>query len=66
MQKIQKKEDIYLIPSDHQSTLIWMHGLGDSALGWVNAFLQNSPLPPTMKVVLLTAPTVPVTLNMGM
>ena len=40
MMRIQKvKEDIYVLAEEeHMYTLIWMHGLGDSAEGWVDLF----------------------------
>jgi len=63
-----KNNDITLTPSNgYTSVLIWMHGLGDSALGFKDFFDSPiSPLPKAMKVVLLTAPTAPVTINGGM
>lgn len=67
--KVEKKaKDIYLIPKgSHTHTLIWMHGLGDSAEGYLDFFTDSSsPTPATTKVVLLTAPTRAVTINMGM
>ena len=49
------------------STLIWMHGLGDSAEGFVDLFEdESSPVGPNTKVVLLTAPQAPVSVNGGM
>ncbi|KAL4486806.1 hypothetical protein ABPG72_006638 [Tetrahymena utriculariae] len=67
--KVEKKgEDIYLIPKgQHTHTLVWMHGLGDSAEGYLDFFGESSsPTPDNMKVVLLTAPARKVTINMGM
>ena len=48
--------------------LIWLHGLGDSAQGFADLFLQEESrfTPANCKVVLLTAPERPVTLNGGM
>lgn len=44
-----------------------MHGLGDSADGYLDFFMDSTtPTPPTMKIVLLTAPVRAVTVNMGM
>jgi predicted esterase len=62
------KDDIILTPKEgHNSVLIWMHGLGDSALGYQNFFdSPYTPIPKKMKVVLLTAPRAAVTINMGM
>ncbi|KAL7507446.1 hypothetical protein ACHAXN_004629 [Cyclotella atomus] len=52
-------------PSAHSASVILCHGLGDTADGWVDParFLANK-LPHT-KFILPTAPTQPVTLNMG-
>ena len=61
-------QDIYLTPKTepHTSTLVFMHGLGDSAQGWVDLFLEEvNPCPSSTKIVLLTAPSVPVTANQG-
>ena len=65
--KINKRQsDIYMTPEDHKYTLIWMHGLGDTAEGWVDLFRDQNPCPLNMKIVLLTAPNQKVTVNMGM
>jgi phospholipase/carboxylesterase len=60
--------DIILTPFEgYNSVLIFMHGLGDSANGYRDFFDSNSkPIPDRMKVVLLTAPCAPVTINGGM
>lgn len=47
----------------HTSTLIFMHGLGDTGHGWISAL--GMVRPSHMKVVCPTAPTMPVTLNAG-
>lgn len=61
-------EDYYLTPkTSHTETLIWLHGLGDTAQGFFPIFSSNlNPCFPTTKIVLLTAPIRPVTINMGM
>ena len=62
-------QDLILTPAsaEHTHTLIWMHGLGDSAMGFLDIFdSEISPVPPSTKVVLPTAPLRPVTLNGGM
>ncbi len=64
-----KDLDIYLNPTtSHLNTIIWMHGLGDSAEGFLDVFTDPSinPVTPDTKVVLLTAPSRPVTINAGM
>ena len=48
----------------HTATLIFLHGLGDTGHGWAAA--MNSIRPDFLKVICPTAPTIPVTLNMGM
>jgi phospholipase/carboxylesterase len=67
----RKERSITLIPkqgTEHKSSLIWLHGLGDSANGFADVFLNEEFAwsPPTCKVLLLTAPERPVTLNGGM
>lgn len=57
--------DIHIIPQVHKHTIIWLHGLGDSAEGFLPIFEEKDILP-DCKVVLLTAPKQPVTLNGGM
>ena len=62
-------KDIILTPvAEHKHTLVWMHGLGDSAEGFLDFFYNPDPLLPNKntKVVLLNAPKVPVTCNNGM
>ncbi|OQR96612.1 acyl-protein thioesterase [Thraustotheca clavata] len=51
---------------DHTSTLIFMHGLGDTAFGWADTIHHLSQSMPHLKCILPTAPTQPVTLNNGM
>ena len=50
----------------HNATLVWMHGLGDSAQGFVDVFSDPRFTLPGLKTVLLTADEHPVTLNGGM
>lgn len=47
----------------HTSTLIFLHGLGDTGHGW--ATTMGMIRTPDMKVICPTAPTIPVTLNAG-
>ena len=67
--KIEKKPtDITLTPvEEHKYTLIWLHGLGDTAEGFLNFFYSEKPWLPNMntKVILLEAPKQPVTINNG-
>lgn len=48
----------------HTATVIFLHGLGDTGHGWAPVFQQIKA--PHVKYILPTAPTIPVTLNMGM
>lgn len=55
----------------HRATLIWSHGLGDTAAGFAPLFSASdlfplSQLTDYVRVVLTNAPIRPVTLNMGM
>ena len=49
------------------NSLVFLHGLGDSAEGLADIFFDNpqNPVGKSTRVVLLTAPTVPVTVNGG-
>jgi len=63
-----QNKDIILQPkaAKHKSTLIWLHGLGDSANGYLDLFLsEQSPTNKDMKVILMTAPESPVSINYG-
>ena len=53
---------------EHKYSLIWLHGLGDSAQGFISIFAEreHSFVPSTCKVILPTAPIRAVTLNQGM
>lgn len=46
-----KGQDIYVTPKEgkHTETLVWMHGLGDTAEGWFDVFYSgiNGILPVT-------------------
>ena len=60
---------IFLTPPPsvpHTTSLIFLHGLGDSAQGFVDVFTQLKIAPLSCKVILPTAPVQPVTVNMGM
>ena len=52
--------NISLIPPLHKHTLIWLHGLGGTALEWIDLFRSTEEIklvsPETTKVVLLSAP----------
>ena len=53
-------------PNEHKYSLIWLHGLGDTAIGFYDVFTKHVDLPDTCKVILPTAPVRKVTVNMGM
>jgi len=51
---------------DPKTTIVWLHGLGDSAHGWVDAFTSDAIHVDDVKVILPTASDMPVTVNGGM
>ena len=51
---------------EHTATLVWLHGLGDSAYGFTDYFCMPEFRFPTLKIVLPTATEMPVTVNRGM
>ena len=63
-------DTITFVPAQkgHTGTVIFAHGLGDTAAGWADAISMIAQRPGLAHVrfVLPTAPTQPVTLNMGM
>lgn len=63
----RSNSDIILTPKEgYDSVLIFMHGLGDSANGYLDFFKEYyRPIPSKMKVILLTAPIASVTINGG-
>jgi lysophospholipase-2 len=54
------------IESDQTGLVVIMHGLGDSAEGFADVAEQIASQMPHLKIILPTAPTQPVTMNMGM
>ena len=50
----------------HSASVILLHGLGDSAEGWVDTAEELSKQFPYIKFILPTATEIPVTLNRGM
>jgi len=50
----------------HTGTVIFLHGLGDTAHGWVDLIETMRPRAPHVKFILPTAPNRPVTINSGM
>lgn len=53
-------------PDKHSATVVLMHGLGDTASGWETTAEMLADQMPHVKFILPTAPTRPITLNMGM
>jgi lysophospholipase-2 len=52
---------------EHTATIIFMHGLGDTAEGWIDTAADYfAPALPHAKFILPTAPTRPITINGGM
>eukprot|EP00483_Globobulimina_turgida_P005369 UN05379 len=58
------EKSLIVNPEASQRTLIWMHGLGDTNHGFADLFQNITP--PSIRVVLLHAPTMAVTINGGM
>lgn len=52
--------------AQHDATVIWLHGLGDTGMGWADVGPQLQQRLQKAKFIFPTAPTVPVTVNMGM
>ena len=64
--EVTRNRHILLHPhKDHKYSLIWLHGLGDSAEGFVDLFLDTkyNLVPDFCKVILLTAPERAVSMN---
>ena len=54
--------------AEHKYSIVWLHGLGDTAGGGYNRMVCYSDpraFPPNCKVILPTAPVKPVTCNNG-
>ena len=58
--------DIFAASPNPTAAVIFLHGLGDTSQGWTPVFRPMSPKLPHVRFILPTAPTRPVTLNMGM
>jgi predicted esterase len=64
---VEKEDGAEFVPNgEHTATLVWLHGLGDSAYGFVPYFSKPKLRFPTLKIVLPTATQMPVTVNHGM
>ncbi|TMW60998.1 hypothetical protein Poli38472_014459 [Pythium oligandrum] len=57
---------ITIAPEKPTATVVFVHGLGDTAHGWADAMGMLSKDLPHIKFILPTAKSQPVTLNMGM
>lgn len=63
----QRTQYITITPSTgHSATVIFSHGLGDTAQGWADTMAQVGKSLNHIKFILPTATAKPVTLNMGM
>ena len=51
--------------SKHTGTIIWLHGLGDTANGWLTTMQKISKRFPFVKFILPTAPERSITCNGG-
>lgn len=59
-------KSILLAPEKPWFSLIWLHGLGDTSVGFLDYFQEpTSPLHKGARVKLLHAPIRPVTINGG-
>ncbi|KAL6049439.1 palmitoyl-protein hydrolase [Balamuthia mandrillaris] len=66
MQSRRDKETVVIEPTEtHTATVIFLHGLGDTGMGWYDPMKQLSAENPHIKFILPTAPRRPVTINFG-
>ena len=65
MEIFRVERGLVLVPPVHLCTIVWLHGLGDSAQGFQDLF-TSTPLLENCKVVLPTAKNQPVTVNGGL
>lgn len=64
---VEKEDCLEIVPNgEHTATLVWLHGLGDTAYGFLPYFSKPKLRFPTLKIVLPTATEMPVTVNDGM
>lgn len=67
MAQTEHSAPLFVEPSKpHTASVILIHGLGDSAYGWIDVAEQFSQSLPHVRFVLPTATEKPVTLNGGM
>ncbi|KAG8984051.1 hypothetical protein FRB90_005602, partial [Tulasnella sp. 427] len=67
MAALQALKSVVVAPkAAHTSTVIFLHGLGDSGYGWEPVADTLAPKFPNTKWILPHAPSTPVTINMGM
>jgi predicted esterase len=62
-------QKITISPADcksHSASVVFLHGLGDTSHGWAGAMHRLATALPHVRFICPTAPTRPVTLNMGM
>lgn len=65
--KLAYPEPLVFKPAaEHKSTLIMLHGLGDSGMGWADIAPMLSPDLPNTQFIFPTAPMRPITVNGGM
>lgn len=58
--------DVFSGSANPTAAVIFLHGLGDTSQGWTPVFRPMSRSLPHIRFVLPTAPSRPITLNMGM
>ncbi|OMJ86279.1 hypothetical protein SteCoe_12267 [Stentor coeruleus] len=64
MEILRRGKDIIMNPIIHKRTLVWLHGLGDSAQGFLPIFKEHKIFE-HCKIVLLTASSRPISLYKG-
>jgi predicted esterase len=64
--KVEEHMRVVIGPEkQHTATVIFLHGLGDTAKGWADAMHWMAKSMPWVKFVLPTAGHMPITMNMG-
>ena len=64
---VQEQKLVRFEPTQEATAVVlFAHGLGDTAAGWADAIQMIAPSLPHVRFILPTAPSIPVSLNMGM
>ena len=64
-QNSKRFKDVILYPKDenHRYTIIWLHGIAQNGGTASQMFTEKLELPPGVKVILPTAPAIPITMD---